>query len=146
MKLKIIAALLALTGGLAYGQTVEVKNAWVRSTVPGQMGSGAFMQLTAKTATRLVGVSTPVAAVAEIHEMKMEGDVMRMRAVEGVDLPAGKTVDIKSGSYHVMLMDLKQTLAQGSEVPLTLVFKDGNGQESRLTLPAPVATVAPGAH
>ncbi|MDB5932595.1 MAG: hypothetical protein JWR60_4302 [Polaromonas sp.] len=126
-------------------QAVQVTGAWVRGTVPGQQGTGAFMTLTAKAATRLVGLSSPVAGVAEVHEMKMEGDVMRMRALPGLELPAGKKVELKSGSYHIMLMDLKQPLAQGGTVPLTLVFKDGKGIESRVELILPVAVSAPGA-
>lgn len=126
-------------------QPVQVKDAWVRATVPGQKGSGAFMKVTAKTAMRLVGVSSPVAGVAEVHEMKMEGDVMKMRRIPSLDLPAGKTVELNSGAYHVMLMDLKQTLAAGSSVPLSLIFKDAKGLESRVELKLPVATSAPGA-
>lgn len=149
--LKSPAALLEVTGlaqGIELtppGQPVQVKDAWVRATVPGQKGTGAFMKVTSKNATRLVGVSSPVAGVAEVHEMKMEGDVMTMRRVEGIDLPAGKTVELKSGAYHVMLMDLKQALAKGSTVPLTLIFKDAKGLESRVDLKASVALSAPGA-
>lgn len=148
--LKLPAALLQVTGAAqadaltAPGQPVQVKEGWVRSTVPGQKGSGAFMKITAQTATRLVGVATPVAGVAEVHEMKMNGDVMTMRRVAGIDLPAGKTVELKSGAFHVMLMDLKQALPAGSTVPLTLIFKDAKGLESRLELKLPVATTAPG--
>ncbi len=124
---------------------VQVKDAWVRATVPGQKGSGAFMKLTAKTATRLVGASSPVAGVTEVHEMKMDGDVMRMRAVPALDLPAGKTVELRSGGYHLMLLDLKQDLPRGSTVPVTLLFKDSKGVQSRVELKLPVATSAPGA-
>src|SRR5690606_34829876 len=86
--------------------TVDVRDAWVRQSVPGQSGTGAFMKLTAPTGTKLVGISTPAAGVAEVHEMKMEGDTMRMRELSGgLDLPAGKTVELKPGGYHVMLMD-----------------------------------------
>ncbi len=149
--LKSPAALLEVTGPAQSaelaptGQPVQVKDAWVRATVPGQKGTGAFMKITAQTATRLVGISSPVAGVAEVHEMKMAGEVMTMRRVEGLDLPAGKTVELKSGAYHVMLMDLKQALAKGSTVPLTLIFKDAKGLESRVDLKAPVALSAPGA-
>lgn len=124
---------------------VQVNDAWVRATVPGQKGSGAFFKITAKAATRLVGISSPVAGVAEVHEMKMEGDVMKMRALTGLDLPAGKTVELKSGGYHLMLMDLKQTLVAGSSVPVTLMFKDAQGQNSKLELRLPVGTSAPAA-
>jgi copper(I)-binding protein len=134
---------------LAFAQTpsanVEVKDAWVRSTVPGQKGTGAFMKITAKDGAKLVGVSSPVAGVGEVHEMKMEGDVMKMRALPSLDLPAGKAVELKPGGYHVMLMDLKQALVKDSKVAMTLVFKDANGAESKMELSLPVSNVAPSA-
>ena len=83
--------------------------------------------------------------MAEVHEMKMDGDVMKMRAVPSLDLPAGKKVELKPGGYHVMLMDLKAPLAKDSTIPLTLLFKDAKGTESKLELKLPVATAAPGA-
>ena len=137
-KTLIIAA--ALLAGTAYAQTVDVKDAWVRTSVPGQKATGAFMKLTAKDGAKLVAASSPVAGVTEVHEMKMEGDVMKMKAVAGgLDLPAGKTVELKPGGYHVMLMDLKAALPKDSTIPLTLVFKDAKGVESRLVLKVPVA-------
>lgn len=146
MKLKALALIAALAGGPLYAQTVEVKDAWIRTTVQGQKATGAFMKITAKEGAKLVAVTTPVAGVAEVHEMKMEGDVMKMRAVQGgLDLPSGKTVELKSGGYHVMLMDLKTALLKDSTVPMTLVFKDAKGVESQVALKVPVATVAPGA-
>jgi copper(I)-binding protein len=124
---------------------VEVKNAWARTSVQGQKATGAFMTLTAKADTRLVAVSTPVAGVAEVHEMKMDGDVMRMRALpSGLELPAGKPVALSPGGYHVMLMDLKAALPKDSTIPLTLVFKDAKGVESKLDVKLPVATTGPG--
>lgn len=127
----------------ALGDAVEVKNAWVRATVKGQQATGAFMTLTAKNGARLVGVSSPAAAVSRVHEMKMDAGVMKMGEVKGgLDLPAGKRVELKSGGYHVMLMDLKETLTQGSAVALTLVFKDANGVESKVELKVPVAASA----
>lgn len=129
---------------LAQPVAVKVEGAWARATVQGQKGTGAFMSLTSKDATQLVGISSPVAGVAEVHEMKMEGDVMKMRALPALDLPAGKKVELKPGGYHVMLMDLKAPLAKDSTVPVTLLFKDAKGVESRLELKLPVATTAPG--
>lgn len=142
----LLAVSLALTGLSAAAQTaaIKVEGAWARATVQGQKASGAFMSLTAKEATQLVGVSSPVAGVAEVHEMKMDGDIMRMRAAPAVDLPAGKKVDLKSGGYHVMLMDLKAPLALGSSVPVTLLFKDAKGVESKVELKVPVSATAPG--
>ncbi|MFC5521564.1 copper chaperone PCu(A)C [Polaromonas jejuensis] len=145
MKFKLLAALMALACGTLYAQTVEVRDAWVRSTVAGQKGTGAFMKITSRERAQLVGISSPVAGVAEVHEMKMTADVMTMRALPVLDLPAGQTVELKSGGYHVMLMDLKQPLPKGSQVPLTLRFRDAKGTESKLELTVPVSTVAPGA-
>ena len=141
-----VASTLLSTAALA--QTVEVKGAWARATVQGQKASGAFMQITAKDKAQLVSVSSPVAGVAEVHEMKMDGDVMKMRAVQGgLDLPAGKAVDLKPGGFHVMLMDLKTPLIKGTTLPLTLVFKDSKGAQFKTELKVPVSLAAPaGAH
>jgi hypothetical protein len=103
------------------------------------------MRLTAAQATSLVRAESPAAGVTEVHEMKMDGDVMKMRAVPSLALPAGKAVELKPGGYHVMLMDLKAPLAKGSTVPLTLVFKDAQGAESKVELQVPVSAQAPGA-
>ena len=145
MKLKLLATILALVASALHAQTIEVKDAWVRSAVQGQSGTGAFMKITSKTGARLVSVTTPVAGIAEIHEMKMDGDVMKMRELSGgLELPAGKTVELKPGGYHVMLMDLKAVLPKDSTVPMTLVFKDAKGVQSKLELKVPVALVPPG--
>ncbi len=125
---------------------VSVKDAWVRTTVPGQKGTGAFMSITAKSDLRLVGASSAVAGVTEVHEMKMNGDVMQMRAVSGLDLPAGKAVALQPGGFHVMLLDLKTALPKNVTVPLTLLFKDAKGVESKIELTVPVATAAPNQH
>lgn len=124
---------------------VQADNAWARASVQGQQATGAFMQLTAKEPLRLVGVETPAAETGEIHEMKMEGDVMRMRQIEGLNLPQGQAVALKPGGYHIMFQQLKAPLQDGSEVPVTLVFKDAKGETSRLHLQVPVKRMAPAA-
>ena len=139
-----LAAALASAPAWAQSAAVQVEGAWARASVQGQKGTGAFMRLTAKDGARLVRAESPAAGVAEVHEMKMDGDVMKMRAVPALDLPAGKTVELKPGSYHIMLLDLKAPLAKGSAVPLTLVFQDAKGAESKLNLSVPVATMPPG--
>jgi periplasmic copper chaperone A len=147
--LKSPAALLQLLSARDYAQALavpKVEGAWVRSSVPGQQGTGAFMKITAAQPMQLVGVSTPVAGTAEVHEMKMDGDVMRMRAVSKLDLPAGQAVELKPGGYHVMLMDLKQPLVPGSTVPLTLALRDGKGALSKLELKVPVGAAPSGGH
>ena len=138
----------ALWAGAATAETatapVQAENAWARATVAGQKATGAFMRLTASSASRLVRAESAAAGVTEIHEMKMEGDVMKMRAVAGLDLPAGQAVELKPGGYHIMLMDLKAPLAQGTQVPLTLVFQDAQGAQSQLVLQVPVQAKMPG--
>jgi copper(I)-binding protein len=144
MKLKVLIASLALGASALHAQNIDVKDAWVRTSVQGQTATGAFMKITAKDGAKLVSVSSPVAGVTDVHEMKMDGDVMKMRAVPALDLPAGKTVELKPGGYHVMLLDLKTTLKKDSTVPLTLVFKDAKGVQSKVELKVPVAVSAPG--
>lgn len=144
MKQKIAALILTLSCGALYAQAIEVTDAWVRATVQGQRATGAFMTLTAKDGARLVGVVSSVAGVTQLHQMKMEGGVMKMNEVKGgLDLPAGQAVELKAGAYHVMLMDLKASLTQGSLVPLTLLFKDAKGVPSEFRLKVPVAAMAP---
>src|SRR3954467_4078111 len=89
----------ACMAAAAQSGPVKVEGAWARATVQGQKGTGAFMSLTSKDATQLVGVTSPVAGVAEVHEMKMENDIMKMRALPALDLPAGKKVELKPGGF-----------------------------------------------
>jgi copper(I)-binding protein len=127
----------ALFAAHAHAQ-VTVKEAWVRATVPQQQATGAFMQLNAAKDTRLVSASSPVTPVVEVHEMAMQDNVMRMRQVPALELPAGKTVELKPGGYHVMLLDLKQQVKEGDTVPLTLVFEGKDGKRETLEVKAPV--------
>lgn len=138
-----------LLAGHAYAQgaaPAAVDGAWARASVQGQTSSGAFMRITASEPLRLLRAETPAAGHAEVHEMKMDGGVMKMRALPELDLPAGKAVELKPGGYHIMLMDLKAPLAKDTQLPLTLVFKDAKGEEHRMELQVPVATMPPGAH
>lgn len=125
---------------------VSVKEPWARATVPQQKATGVFMQIVSAKDARLVEASSPVAGIVEIHEMAMVQDVMKMRAVPGLDLPAGKVVELKPGGYHVMLMDLKAQVKDGDMVPLTLVVegRDGKRQTLELKVPArPLSATAP---
>ncbi len=143
MKLKQLIALSALVGGAAFAQNVIVADGWVRATVQGQKATGAFMKITAKDAAKLVAGSSPAAGVVEIHEMKMEKDVMKMAALpNGLDLPSGKTVELKPGGYHVMLMDLKAPLVANSTVPVTFTFQDAKGNKTTQELKLPVKSMA----
>lgn len=123
---------------------VGVAGAWVRGTVAAQKATGAFMTLTAPADARLVGASSPVAGVVEVHEMKMEGDLMKMRPIGALSLPAGQPVELKPGGYHIMLMDLKAPLSEGEQVPLTLKFEGADGVSTTQTIEAPVKALASG--
>jgi copper(I)-binding protein len=143
-RMAVLTCTAALLSQTAAAQTVVVQDAWARATVQGQKATGAFMRLTSANGARLVSVSTPIAGVAEVHEMRMEGDIMKMAAVPGgLDLPAGKTVELKPGSYHLMLMDLKLPLKKDSSIPMTLVFVDAKGVQSKTELKVPVSNMAP---
>ena len=115
---------------------VTVQEPWVRATVAAQKVTGAFMQLTSTRDTRLVGVRSPIAGRAEIHQMMMDQDMMKMRQVPALALAAGKPVDLASGDFHVMLFDLKHEVKAGDTVPLTLVFEGGNGARETLEVNA----------
>jgi copper(I)-binding protein len=145
MKHLIAAALTTLCAISAYAQNVTVTDAWARATVQGQKATGAFMKITAKDNAKLVGASSPVAGVVEVHEMKMDKDIMKMVALpNGLDLPAGKAVELKPGGYHVMLMDLKAPLAKDTTIPLTLTVQDAKGVKSTVELNLLVGMQAPG--
>lgn len=133
-----LAAPLVVFSMAVSAQTVRVDDPWVRGTVAQQKATGAFMRLTADQPLRLVGADSPVAGVVEIHEMAMDKGVMRMRAVAGVDLPPNRTLELKPGGYHVMLMDLRQPAAVGTTVPLTLVFETADKRRIEQEVQAPV--------
>lgn len=108
----------------------------MRATVAQQKATGAFLQMKSKSDSRLVEARSPVAGVVEIHEMAMDGSVMKMRAVPGLDLPAGKSVELKPGGYHIMLMDLKGAIKAGDKVDLTLVFENSAKQRETVEVKA----------
>ena len=124
---------------------VKIEGAWIRTAVAGQSGTGGFMSLTSPVNMRLVAVSTPVAKIGEVHEMKMEGQIMKMAELKnGLELPAGKTVELKPGGFHIMLLDLKQSLKADFQVPVTLTFANAKGEQSKVDIKVPVAARAPG--
>ena len=123
--MKKITLSLCLLAAVTLAQAqVTIHAPWVRGTVPMQQASGAFMQLSADKTTRLVAAQSPVAKVAELHEMVMDNNVMKMRQIPGLDIVPGSTLDLKPGGFHIMLIELKQQLKGGDMVPITLVFED----------------------
>jgi copper(I)-binding protein len=143
-KYKTRLSLLALATSLcslAAQAQVQVQDAWVRATVAQQKATGAFMKLTAASDLRLVSASSPAVPMVEVHEMAMEGSVMKMRQIQALDLPAGKTVELKPGGYHVMLMGLTQAMPAGSKLPLSLVFEDKAGKRQTVEVSAEVRAI-----
>jgi copper(I)-binding protein len=142
MAIRLKATLVAgLISSLALAQGVGVMEPWVRATVAGQQATGAFMKLNASQASRLVQADSPVAGLVELHEMRMDKEVMRMSAIPGIDLPAGRSVELKPGGYHLMLLHLKQQIKDGETVPITLTFQAPDGKRERLEIKAQARTL-----
>ena len=141
----VVSAVLLAASGAAAAQ-VQVKDAWARPALQGQTATGAFMSLMSSDGARLVGASSSVAGVVEIHEMVMEGSVMKMRAIPGLDLPPGRSVELKPGSFHVMFMGLKQPLEKGQRIKGTLEFEKAGKIDIEYVVEAIGATPAAKGH
>ncbi|MDY7540013.1 copper chaperone PCu(A)C [Undibacterium sp. 5I1] len=113
---------------------VKIDDAWVRATVPQQKATGAFVRLTSVKPTRLVEVLSPAAGVIEIHKMDMVDNIMKMRKIDGIDLPAGQNVELKPGGFHIMLLDLKSQVRAGDKIALTFVFEDQNKKRENMAI------------
>ena len=128
-------------------EPVTISNAWVRATVPGQSVAGVYFDISSAAHAALVGAGSPAAGKAELHTMTMEGDVMKMRRVEKIELPARQTVNLKPGGFHVMLIGVKHELKPGQRVTLQLVVRDAHGTKSNVEVKAEVRSAAsPGQH
>ena len=125
---------------LAFNVAAEVTatDAWVRATVPAQKTTGAFLTLHSTDFARIVEVRSPAAKDVQIHSSEMEHGVMRMRAMDDFRLLPGKTVELKPGGYHIMLMGLAKPLVQGDQVALTFLIEDTNGKRTTLEVKAEV--------
>jgi copper(I)-binding protein len=126
---------------------LRIGHAWARATAPTAPTGGGFLSIvnTGTTPDKLVAAKSPVAQNVQIHQMKMDGNVMRMREVEGgLEIPPGATVTLAPGGLHVMMMGLKAPLKQGEKVPLTLVFEKAGSIDVELAITAMGAT--PEAH
>jgi copper(I)-binding protein len=120
--LRATALALALGATQAHAQ-VKVDNAWVRGAVPGQLATGAFLDITSTRDAALVKAESPIAATVEVHAMEMKNNLMTMREAPKIDLPAGKQVRLAPGGFHIMLMDLKQPVKNGEMVPIRLTIE-----------------------
>jgi len=135
---KVTAFILGMGASLTAYAGVTVTDAWVKATAPGQTTAAAYLQIKSDTAAKLVSVSSPAAKLAQIHEMKMSGNVMQMRAIDSLDLPADKTVELKPGGYHIMLSQLAQPLKEGTTVPLTLTVEGADKKQQTVEVKAAV--------
>jgi copper(I)-binding protein len=117
---------------------LQIGHPWARATPPGAQAGGAFMKFTnkGKTTDKLVKAETPAAGAVELHTMSMDGNVMRMREVNAIEVQPGATVTLAPGGLHVMLVGLKQPLKQGDKVPMTLWFEKAGKVEVHLAIDA----------
>ena len=146
MTSKVLAAVFALIGitlsGFAVAQTastgsIKIENAYTRATVPGQQVAGGFMKIENKgSADQLVSASSPVAGEVQLHEMAMEGNVMKMRQVKDIAVPAGSAVELKPGGLHLMFMSIKSPLTAGESVPVKLKFAKAGEVEVKMPVNA----------
>jgi periplasmic copper chaperone A len=125
----------------AQAADIEVRKPWTRATVRLLKVSGAYMELKSAQGVTLVGASSPLAGSVELHEMRMEGDFMKMRAVPRLALPAGKPVALTPMGYHLMLYDLKQQLIEGTQIPIRLEFESAGGRRESVEVQAEVRSL-----
>ena len=125
----------ALLAAAAHAQ-VTVATPWVRTTVAPQTTTAAYLTITSAQGGKLVSASSPVAAAVDVHEMKMAGDMMKMRAVDALTLPAGKPVEFKPNGYHLMMTGLKVPVKAGDVVPIKLVVEDAKGKRETVDVKA----------
>jgi periplasmic copper chaperone A len=150
--LSLIAAA-ALLASPAWAQayklgSLEIDQPWTRATAPTAKAGGGFVTITNKGTTpdRLIAARSTVSDKVEIHEMKMDGNVMRMRELDkGLEIPPGATVALKPGGLHIMFMELKAPLAKDTKVPLTLVFEKAGSIDVELPVQA-IGAQPPGQH
>ena len=117
--------------------SVQIENAYTRATVPGQQAAGGFMKIESKgAADQLVSASSPVAGEVQLHEMAMDGNVMKMRQVKDITVPAGGAVELKPGGLHLMFMNIKAPLTAGETVPVKLKFAKAGEVEVKMPVNA----------
>lgn len=141
LALTIVATILGL-GFSVHAQeakvgSIKIENAYTRSTVPGQQVAGGFMKIENKGGVdQLISASSPVAGEVQLHEMAMEGNVMKMRQVKDIAVPAGGIVELKPGGLHLMFMNIKAPLAAGETVPVKLKFAKAGEVEVKMPVNA----------
>lgn len=119
---------------------ITISNAWARATAPGQQVAAAYMSLKSEQGATLIKAESNLAGTIELHSMTMENDVMKMRMLNELQIPAGKTVNLEPGGYHLMLFDLKQPLNAGQTAEFKLHFRTKAGSTQSMTLSLPIKT------
>ena len=118
-----LATLAAAAHSFKLGE-ITIGHPYARTTAPGQSTGGAYLRFENRgPSDRLVAAQADIAKRVELHDMKMDGDVMRMRQLDAIDVPPNKAVVLKPGGLHLMLVGLKAPLKQGDKFPLTLKFE-----------------------
>jgi hypothetical protein len=133
---------LSAVATLAQGD-IEIKNAWARATPGGAQTAAIYVTIEAAGGDRLTGASTPAAQKAEIHLMTMDNGIMKMRQVDGIDLPAGTPVTLRPGGYHIMLTGLAKPLEERQSFPLTLDFTKAGARDVTVSIEK-VGAMGPG--
>ena len=111
-----------------------VSETWIKTTIPGSAVSAAYMQIKSATPCKLIKATSSAAGIVEIHDMKMNDGVMEMKALDAIDVPANKAVELKPGGMHVMLMNVKKPINKGDKIPMTLTFEGANKKTVLVTL------------
>ncbi len=135
--------------GVVHLGPINISLPFTRATLPNAPVGGGFLTIenTGAEADRLVSATSPVAGDVQLHEMAMEGDVMKMRHLEsGIEIPAGATVVLEPGGLHIMFMGLKQAFVEGETVPVTLTFEKAGSVDIELPVEAAAADAPAGGH
>lgn len=144
MRKILMVVLVTVATGAAYADEMKVKDAWARATAPGQDSAMVQAVLVSKKAARVVGVNCKDAASTELHSMEMAGGMMKMRQVEGIDLPAGQAVDLEQAGYHLMLLGLKKPLVEGKKTECELLVRMADGKDKKIKVKATVKALTVG--
>lgn len=140
MKNLVLASILATFAPFALAD-VTINEPWARATVPGQPVGAVYMKVSSSNAVRLVDIQADVAKDVQVHTMKMENGVMKMRDHGELEVPAGQTVALTPGGVHLMLMGLKKPLVAGETVTVKMTFQDAKNTKSTSTVTVPIRAV-----
>jgi copper(I)-binding protein len=138
MKKIMTGLIFAMWAMMAYAHEVQVNQVWTRATVAGQKSAGVFMEILVPRDAMLIKAYTPWAKKTELHEMKMEGDIMKMRPIKSIVLQANVPTVLKPGGVHVMILGLKKPLKIGDKLPLKLTFEFADKHKEEIVINADV--------